>query len=309
VDAVLARVRRASGAEVRDVLELRALTRQGRTLPDDDPAVLAAVRLEARLGGGLLRTAPGAYTPQSATAAGTVVRRVRADAGRLRYRLKPRVVVALTGVDGAGKSTVAGELARTLDAAGVVSGRVWARPGLGLRGLSAVAQLGKRLLREDPTPGVRRMAADTPQAVRSRRGLLGWAWSMAITGAFLANVWRQHLAAQGVVVYDRHLPDAMATMDVLYRGSDLRVQRALIRLLLPRADLTVYLDIPADVAVQRKPGDTIGAGAVAAQLASYQSLLQSAPNTVVIDATQPPADTALQILARLSDQAQASDSA
>lgn len=299
VEAVLRRARR-SAAPVREALELRALLRQGHAIPDGDPGVAAAARVEALLPGS--RMLPGAASrPGSAAAVGSALGRGRRVAGATRSRTKPRVVVALTGVDGAGKSTVAAELAASLDAAAVVHGRVWARPGLGLRGLSAVARLGKRMLREDPAPGVRRMAADPPAAVRSRRGLLGWSWSLAITLAFLANVWRQHLSAQGVVIYDRHLFDALATLDVLYRGTDLRLQRALVRRCLPRADVSLYLDIPAEVAVARKPGDTIGAAAVAAQLQRYRALLdEDRSGVVVVDATQPPEDTAMLILRRLS---------
>ena len=301
VAALLARARRRRAVGVREVLELRILRRAGINLVAD-PVMTAGADIEHALGGsdladwrsGTPRNAPVMLAAPSRAAS------LRARLGAIRYRLKPRVVVAVSGVDGAGKSTLAAELTGALEAAGLPTGRVWARPGLGLRWLSSLASLGKRALRQAPEPGVRRMAADTTTVVRSRRGAVGWIWSLLITVAFLRDVWRQHLAAQGVVIYDRHTLDAVATLDVLYRGSDLRVQRRLIALGIPRAALTVYLDLPAEVAVARKPGDTIGSQAVVAQLERYRELLGGRSDVLTLDATRPSADLAAEVLRRLA---------
>ena len=302
VAAVLDRARRRRSVGIREALELRVLRRAGEVLPHADPVVIAAADIEHGLGGseladlrsGVPRTAPVGLAATSRAAS------LRARLGALRYWLKPRVVVAVSGVDGAGKSTLVAQLVTALEAAGLPAGRVWARPGLGLRWLSSLASVGKRALRQAPEPGVRRMAADTTTVVRSRQGVVGWGWSLLITVAFLRDVWRQHLQAQGVVVYDRHILDAVATLDVLYRGSDLRLQRRLIAAAMPRATLTVYLDLPADVAVARKPGDTIGQQAVVAQLARYRELLGGRRDVLVLDATRPAAELALEVLRRLA---------
>jgi thymidylate kinase len=90
-----------------------------------------------------------------------------------------------------------------------------------------------------------------------------------------------------VVIYDRHLVDALATLDFAYAGVDLRVQRALVRALLPRADVRLYLDVPAEVSVARTPDDLLGAHAVRTQLTAYEHWLERLPPAIRLDATEP----------------------
>jgi thymidylate kinase len=129
-----------------------------------------------------------------------------------------------------------------------------------------------------------------PQAVRpaSRRGLVGWTWALLVTGSFLVGVWRQHRSASGVVIYDRHLVDALATLDFAYDGVDLGLQHRLIRTLLPRAGVRLYLDVPAEVSVARKPDDLLGEHAVRRQLEQYAHWLDRLPPAVRLDGSAPP---------------------
>jgi thymidylate kinase len=113
---------------------------------------------------------------------------------------------------------------------------------------------------------------------------------LLVTASFLVGVWRQHLSSRGVVIYDRHLVDALATLDFAYAGVDLRVQHRLIRALLPRADVLLYLDVPAEVSVARKPDDLLGEHAIRRQLAAYARWLERLPTAVRLDATRPTSD-------------------
>jgi thymidylate kinase len=45
----------------------------------------------------------------------------------------------------------------------------------------------------------------------------------------------------------------------------------LVRHLLPPADLTLYLTVPVELALARKPGDTIGRSAVTRQVQEYEA--------------------------------------
>ena len=119
---------------------------------------------------------------------------------------------------------------------------------------------------------------------------------MLVTLSFLAGVWRQQRAAAGVVVYDRHLVDALATLDFAYDGVDLRPQRRLVRTLLPRADVLLYLDVPAEVSVARKPDDLLGEHAVRRQLDEYGRWLELYPPTARLDATRPAPDLVAKVL-------------
>jgi thymidylate kinase len=64
-------------------------------------------------------------------------------------------------------------------------------------------------------------------------------------------------------MYDRHLLDAQATLDFVYEGVDLGAHRTVVRRGLPKPSLSVYLDVPAEAAVARKPGDMFGEYALA----------------------------------------------
>ena len=281
VTTVLERCSARAQVRLSDVLELRELRRAGHPLPLDSEPLRVAAEIESGLGGRVL--APWA-TGRSA----------RPPADLSRRRRGP--VIAVSGVDGSGKSTLRAALVDSLERAGVPVTTVWVRPGMGLGRLTALSSWGKRLLRQDARPGLRAMADPSAARPASRKGAVGWVWAMLVTLSFLAGVWRQQRAAAGVVVYDRHLVDALATLDFAYDGVDLRLQRRLVRMLLPRADVLLYLDVPAEVSVARKPDDLLGEHAVRRQLDEYGRWLELYPPTARLDATRPAADLLAEAL-------------
>jgi len=285
VRSVLARCRERSEVRLCDVLELRELRRQAYPFPVDAVELRTAAQIESGLGGRLL--APWASGSSTAAPA------------RLRWRRRG-AVVALSGVDGSGKSTLCRALTDELEHAGVPVSTVWVRPGMGLGRLTSLAVFAKRLLRQDARPGLRAMAEPGLARPVSRRGAVGWAWTLLVTGSFLAGVRRQHRAARGIVVYDRHLVDALATLDFAYEGVGLRLQRVLVRALLPRADVRVYLALPAEQSVARKPDDLLGEHAVRRQLTAYERWLDRLPASVRLDATASTAELARQVLLLLT---------
>lgn len=270
VASLIGRCRRRGEVQVREVLEARALLRAHRVLPDE-PVIQIAARVEAGLGGQALApwrdgpalAAPGAL-PWSY--------RIRPRLANVRSSLRPRLVMAMSGVDGAGKSTLSRLVVQNLDRAGVPAGRVWTRPGLSIGWLNLLARAGKKLLRQNPSPGVEQVGGGVPaRELASRHGILGWTWAMLVTLSFLVDVRRQHLRGRGVLLYDRHLLDALVTLDLVYEGVDLRLHRTLIRRGLPKPSLSVYLDVPAEVALVRKPEDMFGEYAIRRQLESYEA--------------------------------------
>ena len=295
VDTVLARCRRSGRVTAREVLELRVLRRRGHVLPAADPAVRAAARAEAALGGSDLAAWLGGPPQRPPVGLDKAHGYLRPRLARLAAR---PVVVAVSGVDGAGKSTLADALAGALDAAGLKVTRGWARPGMEMRVVKRLARGVKRLGRKGSEAAVRAIARgeSTPSAPASRRGVLGWTWALLVTLSYIAKVRGAALRARGVLVFDRHLLDALVTLDFVYGGVDLRVHRALVRALVPRAAITLYLAIGAEEAIGRKQSAVFGEHAVRAQLAHYQRRRAEIRGLVELDAVRPADELVLEAL-------------
>lgn len=291
VASLVNRCRRRGEVRVREVLEARELLRTGYILPADDPVIRLAARVEAGLGGSALalwRDGPalGAPTPLP-------WRRFRGLPRNWRSALRPRLVVAVSGVDGSGKSTLTQLVTGNLDQAGVPVSRVWARPGMGIGWLDGLGSAAKKLLGQDSAPGMVRVAKGTPSGdLASRRGVLGWTWATLVTLSFLVSIRQQHLRGRGVVLYDRHLLDALVTLDFVYEGVNLRMHRGLIRRGLPKPFLSVYLDVPSEVAVARKPEDTFGEYAVRRQLEGYEARRDEIESIRRLDGCRPAGELA-----------------
>lgn len=293
LSSLIERCRRRGEVRLREVLELRSLARAGRDLPNH-PVVAVAARIEKGLGGDdLARWATGPSLPAPAALRRPAIRRA---IGRVRSSARPSVVVAISGVDGAGKSTVAQAVAGDLGQLGVPVGVVWTRPGMRLGWLENAAQAGKRLLRQDPAPGVSQVAAGSEVTPASRRGPLGWVWSLLVALSFVADVRRRHRAVRGVAICDRYLLDALVTMDFVYRGVDLRAHKALIRRLLPAATHSFLLDLSAADALARKDDPLFGRYAVEEQLDRYATYRREIPGLRVLDARLPPRTLCSEIL-------------
>ena len=302
VTAVQQRARRRGEVRLREVLELRVLLRSGRRLSTRDPVARAAAGLEALLGGDELASVVEASSVSGRAPVPLrrpLVQQARHAAGLLRRATRRRVVVAVSGVDGSGKSSLTERLAADLRRLGVPASVVWTRPGMRLKLLAAAARLFRRLRSMEQTPGVRAVAVGQPPP--ARRGALGWLWLVAVSSAFWLDVRQRHLRSTGVVLYDRHLLDALVTLDFVYAGLDLSLPSWIVHRALPSADLAVYVDVPAAVAVARKPGDLFGEHAVRSQLQSYERRLPDFPGLVVLDGQADPDELTMQLLRRLTD--------
>lgn len=300
--ALVERSKRLGEVRLREVLELRELVRRGVALPAGDGVASAAADAEAALGGDLLaRWRTGHSRRPPVPLPGTQARRA---GKRLLRRRGGRVGLALGGVDGSGKSTVARIVVRDLERLGVPASIVWTRPGMRISWLEPLARSAKRALREKAEPGVLRVAADPDGSLRSRRGRLGWTWTTLVTLSFLRDVRRRARRAKGVVVYDRHLLDALVTLSFAYRGVDLRTPRRLVRRWMPPVSASFFLSASPELAVARKPGDALGDAAVRRQLEVYSAELETMPDVVVLDASRPPEKLARRVLADLLGMSQ-----
>ncbi len=205
--------------------------------------------------------------------------------GSPRRRRSP--VVALSGLDGAGKSTHAEHLARALTALGEDVVVEWNKVGRD-RTLERVAAPVKALLarragsgtgadlpttiastpeppHEEPdgqADGEARNHPDGPRPppgpgtrLRQRSALLTWCWTCVVALAN-ARTHRRTVAgnAGSVVICDRYVLDTAAHLRHRYGAQRrFRAQRALNRWFSPRPAVAVFLDVPPAEARRRKP--------------------------------------------------------
>lgn len=291
VDRTIGRAVSRGRVELRDVLELRAARRGGAKLPRSE-VTQAAAAIEAALGGDDL--ADCGHGRPSLEPVVLKVGSLRRKVSSIRRFARPRPIIALSGVDGAGKSSLTAAVFEDLRRFGLTADVVWARPGMRMDWIDPIVHRVRRSKGEAPT--VARVAAGESVDASSRQGAVGWAWTTLVTATFLVDVWNRQLRRSGLKIYDRHLADALVTLDFVYDGVDLRVQRRLIQWLLPRSAVTFYLSIDAETAAARKPGDTFGQYAVEQQLLGYQRRLAERDDVVVLDATDDPQRLAATVL-------------
>lgn len=180
---------------------------------------------------------------------------------------RPRVrrghVLALSGLDGAGKSTQSAQLAEALEALGFDVVVVWSPLG-GSPVLDAVGKPVKRVLRRLRFGPFRTLAEQAasgsvmahPTRIGSRPSHVRAAWSTFVAVVNAAGQRRdavRHMARGRVVVLDRQALDTIVRLRFLYGDSAwLRLQRTLILLLAPRPLRSWFLDIRPETSLARK---------------------------------------------------------
>jgi thymidylate kinase len=196
----------------------------------------------------------------------------------------PRTIIAISGVDGAGKSSLIAGLVDRFAEHGVRVDVVWFRPGMGMSWIERPAGRVKRMLGQRPEPAMRDV--DGARRVPSRRGALGFGWCLLVTLTYLHQVRGQLRKSTSTVICDRYVLDAVVTLSVFYGDAITRLPIFLVRHLLPPATVNFYLSVPVELALARKPGDTIGRSAVTRQVREYDDAVTRMP-VRALDATAP----------------------
>jgi thymidylate kinase len=173
------------------------------------------------------------------------------------------VVVAFSGLDGAGKSSQAQRLRGALAARGVESAVHWLP--LGHSGLqrwlrSAAVRIASsaRTRADSRTPAAAAPFAGTRQgrAIRERSGLVTHAWT-GVVAVIYAVTYRiavaRHARRGRILIFDRYTVDAAAQLRY-FQGSrrDFRFQLWILRALAPPPARAYLLDVDPSIALARK---------------------------------------------------------
>jgi dTMP kinase len=164
--------------------------------------------------------------------------------------------VCFTGIDGAGKSTLAKSFVGSLEQQGISSRYIYAR--FQPRVLKPFSAAGKLLFLRDKDmhEDYRGYRQATGLLFRNRLLAVGYEWMLLLD--YFAQVTpkiRMLLTRGANIVCDRYVYDTVITdLAVVLSFSDEKIARTLARCLtvLPKPDLVFFVDLPAEIAWQRK---------------------------------------------------------
>ena len=180
---------------------------------------------------------------------------------RLGIRSQSPMLIAISGIDGAGK-TVQGELlGQAFEACAIRARFVWSRGGSSPF-TDAWLRVARRFWGRGDSLGMfdegREASSDAFDRRRAmlRNPIARWGWTVVVTVDLLARYWRRiawPLLKGDLVIADRYVADAEAELTAYLDLAKGRRSWAgcLLSALSPRPAMTLVLDLPAEVAQER----------------------------------------------------------
>lgn len=216
--------------------------------------------------------------------------RIGARLGARRRPKRAGVLVTLSGMDGAGKSTFTAAVREHLEAKGLPARDEIVR--IGRRGdtLDRIAVPIKRILRREGSTADPVAAGDEAAKASGlapdeapRRGI-GWVWTVIVaTENAIACRRVARRRRETNIVTDRWLTDHLVDFELRYGRHPLGSR--ILRTGVPRADLAVLLEIDAATSAARKPGDQ--APSVTARMEERYSAVASELGLIRVDGRAP----------------------
>jgi thymidylate kinase len=224
-------------------------------------------------------------------------------AGRLardRPRRQKGVLVTISGMDGAGKSTFTEAITMHLRAAGHPARDEIVRIGRHTATLDRIAGPVKRILRREGPIADHLAAGDAGEGAEDlapdlepRRGV-AWAWATVVA---IQNALYCRRVARGrrreSIVADRWLADHL--IDFEFRYGRHRLADRILRAAVPRPDLAFLLQIDAATSAARKPGDQVPL--VLARMEERYPVLAAEFGLIAVDGTAPRDEVEAVVLA------------
>lgn len=188
---------------------------------------------------------------------------------QMRGKIHEGLWIAVFGPDGAGKSTLVDRMTRQLASSFRAVGNFHFRPGF-------------RRRRKNTCPVTNPHDQVPRSALISVFKLLCWLADCWF--GYLINVCPARLSAK-LLIFDRYCDDILVD-PLRYRLPQSCIWFAkLVVSLAPRPDLYILLDVPSNIAQQRK--SEVSAEESVRQRLAYLLMFQTMPNALVVDATEP----------------------
>ena len=174
---------------------------------------------------------------------------------------RPRrgVLIALSGLDGSGKSSQAADVAEIAGNLGARTSVIWSSASQHPPWLHRIADLVRRVISSGAGSSSGSVSDDRKRRgaeLRRRSRLLTVAWSAIVTGQLAVALARRSwptLLRGGVVICDRYVLDSAVHLHFHFgEAQGYGPQLALLRALTPRPDLAYLLDVTPEVATSRK---------------------------------------------------------
>ena len=165
------------------------------------------------------------------------------------------MLIALSGVDGSGKTTYAHALMEALRGCGLDAHYIWTRVG-SQKGFQALAKwLTRRSARSSNSgdhPGASERFQKTKGLFSNRWRYIAWKTvNMVDLCVFYNLTLRVKLLRRQVVVCDRFIPDMFVDLHVYGRGRPGQICLKLLSWFLPRPAVSILLTAPEDLALRR----------------------------------------------------------
>lgn len=173
----------------------------------------------------------------------------------LKVNAQKGMLIALSGVDGGGKTSYARALVEALQNCGLDAHYVWTRVG-SQKGLQSLA---KRLTRKSIPPGNTGSCPSASDRFQKTRALLSHRWryiawktvNMVDLCLFYNLTLRLKLLRRRIVVCDRYIPDMFVDLHLYRHGRPGLIWLKLLSWFLPRPRVNIFLTVPEELAYQR----------------------------------------------------------